>query len=172
MEVQSAGRLHVEDISVGSLSVFVVHRHPIIIVQHFYWTIERSFVVHRHHTVQNFYWTIERLFTGWFDCNDVLLCDNAIIHTGGEAAIVENLLLWEHLVNGVPLRVLVICLPTRSPELNPIELLFHVLARWIQSWQHRMAEQGPNAVVEQASRVLDEMSYQLILSCYVHCGSL
>jgi hypothetical protein len=105
----------------------------------------------------------------WFEVGDILIMDNAAIHTGGEAAIVENLL-WECQVNGTPLRVLIVYLPTRSPELNPIELLFHVLARRIQSWQHRLAEQGPNAVVEQASRVLDEMSYELILSCYVHCG--
>jgi transposase len=105
----------------------------------------------------------------WFEVGDILIMDNAAIHAGGEAAIVENLL-WECQVNGTPLRVLIVCLPTRSPKLNPVELLFHVLARRIQSWQHRLAEQGPNAVVEQASRVLGEMSYELIISCYVHCG--
>jgi hypothetical protein len=109
------------------------------------------------------------IVSGWFEAGDVLVMDNAAIHTGGEAVIVENLL-WDYQLNGVPLRVLVVYLPTRSPELNPIELLFHVLARRIQSWQYRMAEQGPNAVVEQASRVLNEMSYDLILSCFVHCG--
>jgi hypothetical protein len=110
-----------------------------------------------------------RIVSGWFEVGDVLIMDNAAIHTGGEAAIIENLL-WDSMVNGVPLRVLVVYLPTRSPELNPIELLFHILARRIQSWQYRMAEHGPNSVVEQASRVLNEMSYELVLSCYVHCG--
>lgn len=95
--------------------------------------------------------------------------DNAAIHTGGDADIVENLL-WDYPLNGVPMRVLIVYLPTRSPELNPIELLFHILARRISSWQYRMADEGPNAVVEQASKVMNDMSYALILSCYIHCG--
>ena len=56
------------------------------------------------------------------------------IHTGGDMVIVANLL-WDSPLNSVPsLRVLIVYLPTHSPELNPIELLFHVLARRIQSW--------------------------------------
>jgi transposase len=46
------------------------------------------------------------------------------IHTGGEAEIVEDLL-WN------AIQVLIMFLPTRSPELNPIELDFHILARRI-----------------------------------------
>lgn len=109
------------------------------------------------------------IVSGWFEVGDILIMDNAAIHTGGDAEIVENLL-WDYPLNGVPLRVLIVYLPTRSPELNPIELLFHILARRIQSWQYRMADEGPNAVVVQASQVMNEMSYALILSCYIHCG--
>lgn len=72
------------------------------------------------------------ILSGWFEPGDILIMDNTAIHTGGEAVIVEDLL-WNRQVNGAPLHVLVVCLPTRSPELNPIELLFHVLARRIQS---------------------------------------
>ena len=53
----------------------------------------------------------------WFERGDVLIMDNASIHTGQEADIVEDLL-WE------AMQVLVVFLPTRSPELNPIELIF------------------------------------------------
>jgi hypothetical protein len=109
------------------------------------------------------------IVSGWFEVGDILTMDNAAIHTGGDAEIVENLR-WDCPLNGVPLRVLIACLPTRSPELNPIELLFHILARRIQSWQHRMADEGPDAVIVQASQVMNEMSYALIRSCYVHCG--
>ena len=45
--------------------------------------------------------------------------------------IVENLL-RDYLLNGVTLRVLVVYLPTLPPELNPIELLFHVGVRRYQ----------------------------------------
>ena len=40
--------------------------------------------------------------SGWFEVGDVLAMDNAAIHTGGEAVIVENLL-WDCQLNGVPL---------------------------------------------------------------------
>ena len=109
------------------------------------------------------------IMSGWFKVGNVLTIDNAAIHAGREAVIVENLL-WDHQLSGVPLRVLTVCLPARSPELNPIELLFRVLARRIQSWQCRVAEQGPNAAVKPASKVLNEMSHDLVLSCFVHCG--
>jgi hypothetical protein len=110
------------------------------------------------------------IVSGWFEVGDILTMDDAAIqHTSGDAEIVENLL-WDHPLNGIPLRVLTVCLPARSPELNPVELSFHILARRIQSWQHGMADEGPNAVAVQASQVMNEMSYALILSCCMHCG--
>jgi hypothetical protein len=53
----------------------------------------------------------------------ILVMDNAAIHTGAEAEIVEDLL-WYMVVDGRPLNVLVVYLPARAPELNPIELIF------------------------------------------------
>jgi transposase len=58
--------------------------------------------------------------------------DNATIHTGGTVDVVNDLL-WDTIIDRSPLHVLVIYLPTRSPELNPIELIFHILARRIRS---------------------------------------
>ena len=95
--------------------------------------------------------------------------DNAAIHTGGAAENIEDLL-WETIIDGAPLHVLVIYLPTRSPELNPIELIFHILARRIRSYRYRLAGPSDEAVVKNTKRVLDEMSYELILKCYIHCG--
>ncbi len=71
----------------------------------------------------------------WFEHGDVLVLDNAAIHSGGDAGNVEDYL-WDTVVDGRPLNVLVIFLPTRSPELNPIELVFHILARRI-AWRAR-----------------------------------
>jgi transposase len=72
------------------------------------------------------------LQNSWFKRGDVLIMDNASIHsTGGEVYIVEDLL-WH------AMQVLVVFLPTRSPELNPIELMiFHILARLIWSYRYR-----------------------------------
>jgi len=69
------------------------------------------------------------LASKWFKHNEVLCMDNARIHTAEEAGcvVVEDLL-WDTVVDGRPLHVVVVCLPTRSPEHNPIECIFHILA--------------------------------------------
>jgi transposase len=84
----------------------------------------------------------------WFKHGDVLILDNAAIHSGGDAANVEDTV-----IDGRPLNILVIFLPTRSPELNPIELVFHILARHIHSFRYRIASPCDNAVVHQAAKV-------------------
>jgi transposase len=58
---------------------------------------------------------------GVFEHNEVLVMDNATIHTGGDANIVEDMLWTPAVVDGIPLHVIILYLPTRSPELNPIE---------------------------------------------------
>ena len=77
----------------------------------------------------------QMIYSGWLGHNEVLVMDNAAIHSGGEAEIVKGLL-WETMVNGAPLRILVVYLPTRSPELNPIELIFHILSRRVCSYHY------------------------------------
>jgi hypothetical protein len=62
-------------------------------------------------------------------------------------------------------------LPTSSPELNPIEFVFHILTAHIRSFRYRMA--GPCdqlAVVVKAKKVFNEMDYALILRIYIHYG--
>jgi hypothetical protein len=39
----------------------------------------------------------------------------------------------------------VVYLPTRSPELNPIELIFHIFSRWIRLYRMRQ-NSGPSTV--------------------------
>ena len=51
---------------------------------------------------------------------DVLIMDNAAIHTGGAASALVDLLYEDHGIS-------VLLLPTRSPELNPIEQMWHLL---------------------------------------------
>jgi DDE superfamily endonuclease len=104
----------------------------------------------------------------FFKHDEALIMDNAAIHTGGAAGIIEDLL-WNHVVDGRPLRILTIYLPTRSPELNPIELVFHILARRSRDWRLYGNFEG-RSIVKNASKVMDEMSYDLIKSCCIHCG--
>lgn len=46
--------------------------------------------------------------------------DNASIHTCGKASILKDLLYQDHSIS-------VLFLPTRSPELNPIDQMWHLL---------------------------------------------
>jgi hypothetical protein len=66
--------------------------------------------------------------TRFFLHDKSFVMDNAAIHTGAEAEIAQDLL-WDMVVDGRPLNVLVVYLPAGAPELNPIELVFHILAR-------------------------------------------
>ena len=95
--------------------------------------------------------------------------DNATIHIHGNSRVIEDML-WETIVDGFPLHVLVIYLPTRSTELNPLELIFHVLAMRVRSYRYRTAEPCDNAVLHKAVEVMNDMSYALILRCCAHCG--
>ena len=101
--------------------------------------------------------------------NEVLIMDNAAIHVGGEAVIIEDLL-WNTIVDGRPLQILTVFLPTRAPELNPIELVFHVLARRIRSFRYKNAFSDDATVVTKAATVLDGISSDLILRMMCHCG--
>jgi hypothetical protein len=89
--------------------------------------------------------------------------DNAAIHSQGNATVVENML-WETIIDGCPLHILVISCPTRSPELNRIKLVFHILVAFrICSFRYRTAGPCNKAVLYRAAQVMDNMTYALIL---------
>ena len=124
----------------------------------------------------SFVYFIEQMITtGWLRHNECLIMDNAAIHTGKEADIIEGLL-WNTIVNGSPLRILVVYLPTRSPELNPIELIFHILSmrvcsyKYTQQHKKKYGDDKGQMVVKVATDVMDEMEYATVRNCIVHCG--
>ena len=122
-------------------------------------------------TAESFMELMRRLISsGWLQHGDVVCMDNARIHTGGEAVALEGLL-WDYEKDNRPLNIITVFLPTRSPELNPIELVFHILARRIRSYRVRTGS-GPtdNEVVRYASSVMDDISVATIAKCYMHCG--
>jgi hypothetical protein len=68
------------------------------------------------------------------DCKKILasdhefvVMDNARIHSLGNATVIEDML-WETTIDGHPLHIFVVYLPTCSPELNLMELVLHILA--------------------------------------------
>jgi transposase len=110
------------------------------------------------------------IFSGWLRHDEIIVMDNAAIHTGGDCRDIEEFF-WDTVVDNKPLHVLVIYLPTRSPELNPIELIFHIFSKRVVSYRLR-ENAGPvdRAIIRYGTKVLDEISYETILRCYQHCG--
>ena len=65
---------------------------------------------------------VRAVATGWLNRGDLIVVDNAILYSGGSADNL-NAFLWNVPgLDGHPLRVVAVLFPTRSPELNPIEL--------------------------------------------------
>jgi transposase len=110
--------------------------------------------------------------SGWLRHDEFIVMDNAAIHTGGDSEELERFF-WETIIEGRPLHVLVIYLPTRSPELNPIELVFHIFARRVINYRLRNDSPGgglDRAIIRFGTQVLNDISYETILKCYQHCG--
>jgi transposase len=108
---------------------------------------------------------------GWLVHGKILIMDNAAVHTGGEARDLEEWF-WEKIVDGRPLHVLVIYLPMRSPELNPIKLILHSFSCQIRSYQI-WCNDGPadEAVIRYGCMVMNNILYEIVLNCYKHCGN-
>jgi hypothetical protein len=98
-----------------------------------------------------------------------LVMDNAMIHSMGNTTVIEDML-WETIVDGHPLHILALYLPTCSPELNLIELVFHIPAFPIHSFCYWTAGPCNKVVLHKASQVMNNMSYALIVCCCAHCG--
>ena len=92
---------------------------------------------------------------------------NTAVHAGKEAKMVKDLL-WETVIDGKPLHILVVYLPPRCPELNPIEKIFHVLSRRVRSFRHEKTTEA-SAVLKTATDVMNSFSYELIKKTINSC---
>ena len=64
----------------------------------------------------------------------------------------------------------IVTLPTHSPELNPIELVFNVM---VQRFASRFNESNANSdadVLNLLYSVVDSITPDMIFSCYKKCG--
>lgn len=121
-------------------------------------------------TATNFLAFIEHLVViDWFDHNDVLIMDNAAIHTGGCAAVIPEVL-WNAEKDGRPLHVVVVPLPTRAPELNPIELVFHILTRRLRAAKYRPDLVTDDCIPRQVLKIFDDLETETVLKCCIHAG--
>ena len=105
----------------------------------------------------------------FFKKGDVLVMDNAAIHTGGVAHDIQWYL-WDFLQDDELLNVLVLFLPPRCPELNPIELIFNILSSWVKSFHYQRNGILDKVVIHHAIDVLTTISFKDVKKCYEKCG--
>ena len=103
--------------------------------------------------------------------DEVFILDNAAIHVGKESKELVDYL-WNTKVNGKPLNILVLFLPTRAPELNPIELIFNILVIRLKSYHYRNNTGVRESVIARAGQIMDSIPYETILRTCQHCRYL
>lgn len=94
---------------------------------------------------------------------DMLVLDHAAIHLYGDEASLEDWL-WEKF------RILLVFLPTGSPELNPIELCWHTLVQRLKKWPIGMDRPRRDAVALAAAQLMDCFTHEDIEKNYRHCN--
>lgn len=107
--------------------------------------------------------TVERaLQAGWFHPGDFLVLDNAAIHNGGSNDNLDDWL-WDNF------RICVLFLPARSPELNPIELVWNTLVQRLNNVSIcYLRSIGAHSVAIVSGEILNRMTYQDVEGMYRH----
>ena len=104
----------------------------------------------------------DALRTGFLRSGDVLVLDNAAIHSGKENSSLEDWL-WDYH------NVCVLFLPARCPEFNPIELVWNILEVRLthQDWEF---VHGSDRVVTAACEIMDSITHKEVKKCYKKSG--
>jgi hypothetical protein len=93
---------------------------------------------------------------------DVLILDNAAIHMGKDNSVIKEWLWEEHMV-------LVLFLPARAPEWNPIELMWNCLTQRLKFFDLSSLT-GTHRVVLAAAKFLNEITHDEIFRFYQKSG--
>jgi len=100
---------------------------------------------------------------GFLKMWDILVLDNASIHRFREAASLEDWL-WDNF------RIMLVFLPTRSPEFNPIELSWQTLSKGLKKWDLSQPRLHSDAVAYAAAEIMESFTHHDIAANYHHCG--
>ena len=113
------------------------------------------------------------IFTGWLKIGDILVLDNATIHYGGDNSDLCDWLWFNY-------RIFVLFLPARTPEWNPIELVWNIL---VQRLEHfclslanelacvaQMAGETNHSLVVASRTILDNVTHEEVRGCYRKSG--
>ena len=94
---------------------------------------------------------------------DVIVGDRAPYHMGGVNEHLEELL-WENY------NILLIWLPARTPEWNPVELVWSLLQRRLGIIPLNFYKiHGRDSIAHLAALILDEMTYEDVHKSYIKC---
>ena len=105
---------------------------------------------------------LNAVVTGFLRSGDVLIMDNASIHTGCESVALEDVLLADHDIH-------VLFLPTRSPELNPIEQMWHLLRRRLEAECVKDGNDfSTDHVADVAAGIMNAFTHDDVYACYYH----
>ena len=100
----------------------------------------------------------------FFNEGDVLVLDNAAIHCGGDNSVLEEWL-WDRF------GVLVLLLPPRSPELNPIELVWNTMVQRLRTTSLRdLFHIGAHSTAVKSIEILSEITHREVESYYNKAG--
>jgi len=93
---------------------------------------------------------------------DVLVLDNAANHSGKENNVLEDWL-WEYH------RIFALFLPARTPEWNPIELVWNCLEARLTNYDLQYVH-GLDRVVKATAKILSKISHSEVESFYRKSG--
>jgi transposase len=119
------------------------------------------------------YFMEDAVACGFLQRWDILVLDNASIHVGGENANLEDWL-WDGLSpwDGQPLRITLLLLPARSPEMNPTELVWAQLVKKLRYKDISGVRPHKHSVAMHASEILQSFTFADIGKCYKKCKYL
>jgi len=104
--------------------------------------------------------------SGFFYPGDVMVLDNATIHSGGENSVLEDWL-WDRF------GVFVLFLPARSPEFNPIELVWNTLVARLKNVPlDELYAIGSDCSAIASQKIISEMTHSEVCSYYKKCNLL
>ena len=103
--------------------------------------------------------------SGFLQQGDVLVADNATIHSGGVNSDLEQWL-WDNF------QVFLLWLPARTPEWNPIELVWNILVARLGTYSLEVARSipGSHSLVVAADIILRGITHEEVQACYEKSG--
>ena len=103
----------------------------------------------------------DAITAGYIFPHDIIVSDNASYHVGGENKHLEDYL-WEEY------KILLVYLPARTPEWNPIEKIWNVLVKRLTCVSLiELKMLGANAIAKAAGSILNQVSFKTVDDCYI-----